>query len=99
MPHLPSRYQTSLSLKTQSKLLDILLSSLQAEIDSSTRSLDSGDPSAHLEHKTPLEMYAFLLQWFISGAEKAAAASAGAGEEGGSKKVRLTTHRERRRSC
>lgn len=46
---------------------------LSSECESATRSLDSDDPSAHLEHKTSLEKYAFLLQWFVSEAEKASA--------------------------
>lgn len=66
------RFQTSLSLAVQSKLIDTLLSALQAEIDQSSRSQLSDDPSSHLAHKEPLERYAFLIQWFITGAEKAA---------------------------
>ncbi|CDZ96307.1 mitotic chromosome condensation-related protein [Phaffia rhodozyma] len=66
------KYQIQLTSIVRSKLLDIILSALQSEIEAATRSLASNDPSAHLEHKTPLEMYAFLLQWFMSGAEKAA---------------------------
>lgn len=67
-----SRYQSSLSLAVQSKLIDTLLSALQAEIDQSSRSQLSDDPSSHLAHKEPLERYAFLIQWFIAGAERAA---------------------------
>ena len=67
-----SRYQPSLSLAVQSKLIDTLLSALQAEIDQSSRSQLSDDPSSHLAHKEPLERYAFLIQWFIAGAERAA---------------------------
>lgn len=53
-------------------MLVLAIAGLQSEIDASSRSLGSDDPSAHLEHKVPLEMYAFLLQWFITGAENAA---------------------------
>ncbi|KAJ7844392.1 non-SMC mitotic condensation complex subunit 1-domain-containing protein [Mycena olivaceomarginata] len=52
-----------------SKLLDSLTSGLQAELDATTRDLDDA-PQVYLTHKVPLEMYAFLLQWFVTAAEK-----------------------------
>ncbi|KAJ7219999.1 non-SMC mitotic condensation complex subunit 1-domain-containing protein [Mycena pura] len=55
---------------TMSKLLDSLSSGLQAELDATMRDLDQEAPQVYLAHKTPLEMYAFLLQWFVSAAEK-----------------------------
>ncbi|KAJ7211815.1 non-SMC mitotic condensation complex subunit 1-domain-containing protein [Mycena haematopus] len=54
---------------TMSKLLDSLTSGLQAELDATIRDLDDA-PQVYLPHKGPLEMYAFLLQWFVSAAEK-----------------------------
>ncbi|KAJ6448906.1 non-SMC mitotic condensation complex subunit 1-domain-containing protein [Mycena sanguinolenta] len=54
---------------TMSKLLDSLTSGLQAELDATIRDLDDA-PQVYLVHKVPLEMYAFLLQWFVSAAEK-----------------------------
>ncbi|KAF8207249.1 non-SMC mitotic condensation complex subunit 1-domain-containing protein [Mycena galopus ATCC 62051] len=54
---------------TMSKLLDSLTSGLQAELDATTRDLEDA-PQVYLAHKGPLEMYAFLLQWFVSAAEK-----------------------------
>ncbi|KAJ7650604.1 non-SMC mitotic condensation complex subunit 1-domain-containing protein [Roridomyces roridus] len=56
--------------QTMSKLLDSLSSGLQAELDATVRDLDGEPPQVYLTHKTPLEMYAFLLQWFASAAEK-----------------------------
>jgi condensin complex subunit 1 len=52
-----------------SKLLDSLASGLQAELDATIRDLEDA-PQVYLAHKAPLEMYAFLLQWFVSAAEK-----------------------------
>ncbi|KAF7327571.1 Condensin complex subunit 1 [Mycena kentingensis (nom. inval.)] len=52
-----------------SKLLDSLLSGLQGELDATTR--DEQEPAQiYAAHRTPLEMYAFLLQWFVTAAEK-----------------------------
>ena len=57
-----------------SKLLDSISSGLQAEVDSTQRTLDSPDvdPATLTEHKGPLEQYCFLLQWFVLTAEKVA---------------------------
>src|ERR1700674_5034217 len=52
------------------KLLDSLLSGLQSELDATLRDIDSGDQDLYLPHKSPLEMYAFLLHWFVTAAEK-----------------------------
>ncbi|KAK7032919.1 condensin complex subunit 1 [Favolaschia claudopus] len=54
---------------TMSKLLDSLTSGLQAELDATIRDLDD-EKQVYLAHKAPLEMYAFLLQWFVTAAEK-----------------------------
>lgn len=53
-----------------SKLLDSISSGLQAELDATLRDIEQGDQQSYLSHKTPLEMYAFLLQWFVTAAEK-----------------------------
>ncbi|KAL5499094.1 CND1 [Sanghuangporus vaninii] len=52
------------------KLLDSVISGLLAEYESAMKDLDLGDPDSISAHRTPLEMYAFLLQWFVSAAEK-----------------------------
>ncbi|KAJ3506594.1 hypothetical protein NLJ89_g6784 [Agrocybe chaxingu] len=52
------------------KLLDSLSSGLQAELDATIRDIETGDTHTYMPHKTPLEMYAFLLSWFVSAAEK-----------------------------
>lgn len=53
-----------------SKLLDSISSGLQAELDSTLRDVETGDQNSYLSHKTPLEMFAFLLSWFVTAAEK-----------------------------
>ncbi|KAF7330363.1 Condensin complex subunit 1 [Mycena venus] len=63
------KYSDAVPGPTMSKLLDSLASGLQAELESTTRDLEDA-PQVYLAHKTPLEMYAFLLQWFVSAAEK-----------------------------
>ncbi|KJA17627.1 hypothetical protein HYPSUDRAFT_146327 [Hypholoma sublateritium FD-334 SS-4] len=52
-----------------SKLLDSVSSGLQAELEATLRDIDTGNQQAYMEHKTPLEMYAFLLSWFVTAAE------------------------------
>ena len=57
------------------KLLDSISSGLLAEYESTNRDLDAGDPETYMSHRPALEMYAFLLQWFVSAAEKVKARS------------------------
>ncbi|KAF9457593.1 non-SMC mitotic condensation complex subunit 1-domain-containing protein [Collybia nuda] len=53
-----------------SKLLDSISSGLQIELDATMREVEQGDQQGYMEHKLPLEMYAFLLHWFVIAAEK-----------------------------
>ncbi|RDB27013.1 Condensin complex subunit 1 [Hypsizygus marmoreus] len=53
-----------------SKLLDSISSGLQAELDATMKDIDHGDQPGYMSHKLPLEMYSFLLQWFVTAAEK-----------------------------
>lgn len=92
-----------------SKLLDSISSGLQAELDATTRDVEQGDQQGYMEHKLPLEMYGFLLQWFVTAAEKvkasdddegAAAASAPkarrgrGGKAGGRTNTRTTSNKK-----
>ncbi|KAH9858536.1 non-SMC mitotic condensation complex subunit 1-domain-containing protein [Lenzites betulinus] len=52
------------------KILDSISSAYHAQIEATVRDLEDDDPQAALSHKMPLEMYAFLLHWFVSAAEK-----------------------------
>lgn len=54
-----------------SKTLDSISSGFLAEAEATQTDIDSGaDPHQCLAHKTPLEVYAFLLLWFVIAAEK-----------------------------
>ncbi|PCH34948.1 hypothetical protein WOLCODRAFT_155593 [Wolfiporia cocos MD-104 SS10] len=52
------------------KLLDSISSGFQAQVDATMRDIDQEDQQTVMAHKTPLEMYAFLLNWFVGAAEK-----------------------------
>lgn len=52
------------------QLLDSILSGLQAEVEATNRDLNDADEHTYMGHKTPLEIYAFLLFWFLTAAEK-----------------------------
>ncbi|KAJ7677367.1 non-SMC mitotic condensation complex subunit 1-domain-containing protein [Mycena rosella] len=64
------KYSEAVPGATMSKLLDSLSSGLQAELDATLRDVEQEAPQVYLAHKVPLEMYAFLLQWFVSAVEK-----------------------------
>jgi condensin complex subunit 1 len=51
-------------------MLDSIVSGLQASVEAVNRDLEGDELSADSQHKTPLEMYAFLLQWFSTAAER-----------------------------
>lgn len=53
-----------------SKMLDALLSAFGAQIDSAIRDSKEEDQQIVMAHKLPLEMYAFLVNWFVGAAEK-----------------------------
>jgi len=52
------------------KLLDSVASGFSAQLDAAIRDSKEEDQQAAMSHKTPLEMYAFLLNWFTSAADK-----------------------------
>lgn len=65
------RYSTHLEPVQLSKILDALTTAFQAEIDATTRDgVDLSDPTAYRSHRTTLEVYAFLLMWFVQAAER-----------------------------
>jgi condensin complex subunit 1 len=53
-----------------SKLLDSISSGLHAQVEATLRDTEHEDQQTYMAHKTPLEMYAFLLHWFVSAAER-----------------------------
>lgn len=63
------KYSESLQGSTMTKLLDSVSSAFQAELDATLRD-EEDENQAYMVHKLPLEMYAFLLQWFVAAADK-----------------------------
>ena len=53
-----------------SKMLDSICSGLQVGVETVMKELDVGDRSEGVTYRTPLETYAFLLQWFCAAAEQ-----------------------------
>ncbi|KAI8974763.1 non-SMC mitotic condensation complex subunit 1-domain-containing protein [Trametes punicea] len=52
------------------KILDSISSAYHAQLEATVRDIDEEDQQTFMAHKMPLEMYAFLLHWFVSAAEK-----------------------------
>ncbi|KIL63463.1 hypothetical protein M378DRAFT_107274 [Amanita muscaria Koide BX008] len=61
------KHANSIPSTVMNKILDSISSGLLSELEATTRDIDSGNQQSH---KLPLELYAFLLQWFVSSAEK-----------------------------
>ncbi|EIN08162.1 hypothetical protein PUNSTDRAFT_102926 [Punctularia strigosozonata HHB-11173 SS5] len=64
------KYSDSLQGLVMSKILDSVSSGLAAQTETTTHVLESGDQESIREQKKAIEMYAFLLQWFVIAAEK-----------------------------
>ncbi|EDQ99009.1 mitotic chromosome condensation-related protein [Laccaria bicolor S238N-H82] len=64
------KHADAVSGSVMSKLLDSISSGLLAELEATMRDVELGDQQSYMAHKTPLELYAFLLQWFVTAAEK-----------------------------
>ncbi len=63
------RYSGSLNAGVMNKLHDSVSSMMSVEIEAAARDMDSDDHHVLTAHKTPLEMYAFLINWISSAAE------------------------------
>jgi condensin complex subunit 1 len=64
------KYSDAVPGPIMSKLLDSISSGLQAQLEATMRDVEQEDQQTYMAHKMPLEMYAFLLQWFVTAAEK-----------------------------
>lgn len=64
------RYSDHLVGSHLSKMLDSLLSGFQAEAEATARDVESDDNETFPQHRTALEMYAFLMHWFSVAADK-----------------------------
>lgn len=73
------KYSDAVPGPIMSKMLDSISSGLQTELDATIRDVEVGDQEAYMSHKLPLEMYAFLLQWFVAAAEKVRSSEDGEG--------------------
>ncbi|KAL9940062.1 hypothetical protein V8E36_000767 [Tilletia maclaganii] len=62
------KHFANLSPATALKLVDLISSSFASALDAAAR--DFEDPNAYAGHAQVLERYAFLLQWFVSAAER-----------------------------
>jgi condensin complex subunit 1 len=51
------------------KILDSISSGFASQVDATLRDIETADQQTAMEHKRPLEMYAFLLHWFVSVAD------------------------------
>lgn len=71
------KHADAVSGSVMSKLLDSISSGLLAELEATTRDVELGDQQSYMAHKTPLELYAFLLHWFVTAAEKVKATDDG----------------------
>ncbi|EGO04014.1 hypothetical protein SERLA73DRAFT_69808 [Serpula lacrymans var. lacrymans S7.3] len=64
------KYADAVPGPVMSKLLDSISSGFAAQIDATIRDVEEEDQQTFMAHKLPLEMYSFLLHWFVSAAEK-----------------------------
>lgn len=63
------KHSTSISGTLMNKVLDSLTSGIQSEIDATIRDIESGEQATDSSHRIPLELFGFLLQWFVTAAE------------------------------
>ncbi|KAG6897024.1 hypothetical protein C0992_004552 [Termitomyces sp. T32_za158] len=64
------KHADAVSGPMMNKLLDSISSGLQTELDATIRDVERGDQQGYMSHKLALEMFGFLLLWFVSAAEK-----------------------------
>ncbi|KAH7098364.1 non-SMC mitotic condensation complex subunit 1-domain-containing protein [Auriculariales sp. MPI-PUGE-AT-0066] len=67
------KHSAELQGSTMNQLLDSLSSGLKAELDVTLPDIRNDDPDTFMAHKQPLEMFSFLLHWFVIAAEKVTA--------------------------
>ncbi|KAI0723732.1 non-SMC mitotic condensation complex subunit 1-domain-containing protein [Cerioporus squamosus] len=68
------KYSSSLQGTHMTKILDSISSAYLAQVEATAREVDEEDQHTFMARKMPLEMYAFLLSWFVNAAEKVKAA-------------------------
>ncbi|KAI7899930.1 non-SMC mitotic condensation complex subunit 1, partial [Cokeromyces recurvatus] len=69
------RYFTSAQPRILSRLFDIILSAFRVEIKSTSEDLDNNEKETFNNHRYNLELYGFLIHWFLLLAEENATSS------------------------
>ncbi|KAJ8693502.1 condensin complex non-SMC subunit Cnd1 [Pleurotus ostreatus] len=64
------KHSDSVPGHVMSKLLDSILSGLQSHAEITIRDIDQEEQQVYMVHKGPMERFSFLLQWFVTAAEK-----------------------------
>ncbi|CAI2182996.1 11563_t:CDS:10 [Funneliformis geosporum] len=84
------------------RVLDIIISGFQSEYTNTSNDLDFDDEETYSDHQIALEMYGFLLFWFITNAERKATSKSNASGEtitsGGTASKRKTKRTRQTRS-
>jgi condensin complex subunit 1 len=63
------RHRQALSGPVMNKILDSISSGFGSQVEATLRDVETEDHHTTMVHKTPLEMYAFLLHWFVNVAD------------------------------
>ena len=64
------KHHSHLKGSVMNKMLDSLSSGLATQVDVAMHDIESEDQQIAMSHRLPLEMYCFLLQWFVSIADE-----------------------------
>jgi condensin complex subunit 1 len=60
------KHHSHLKGSVMNKMLDSISSGLATQVDAAMHDIESEDQQTAMSHRLPLEMYCFLLQWFVS---------------------------------
>ncbi|GAA6061284.1 hypothetical protein JCM10212_004690 [Sporobolomyces blumeae] len=89
------RIADQLSGQTLNKLLDSILSGLSSEVTATKQSENPSDHTAYRAHRPALEMYLFLVQWFVTVGEKISNNNNNNGSTGGTKKPSANSRKKK----
>jgi hypothetical protein len=64
------KHHSHLKGSVMNKMLDSISSGLATQVDAAMHDIESEDQQTATSHRLPLEMYCFLLQWFVSIADE-----------------------------
>jgi condensin complex subunit 1 len=64
------KHHLHLKSPVMNKMLDSISSGLATQVDAAMHDIESEDQQTAMSHRLPLEMYCFLLQWFVSIADE-----------------------------